>query len=208
MEKRTYYYARVSTKEQNLDRQIAAFKALGAAEREIITDKESGKDLNRPGYQALKTTILRCGDTLVVKSLDRLSRSKADIHNELLYFKDNGIRLQVIDLPTTMMELPEGQEGVFEMVNNILIEVLGTIAEQERETIRRRQAEGIEAAKLNGKKFGRPALEFPANWDKVYDSWKTGEITAKAAMEQTGIKRTSFYKLANLYEKNSRGQQR
>lgn len=208
MEKRTYYYARVSTKEQNLDRQIAAFKALGAAEREIITDKESGKDLNRPGYQALKTTILRCGDTLVVKSLDRLSRSKADIHNELLYFKDNGIRLQVIDLPTTMMELPEGQEWVFEMVNNILIEVLGTIAEQERETIRRRQAEGIEAAKLNGKKFGRPALEFPANWDKVYDSWKTGEITAKAAMEQTGIKRTSFYKLANLYEKNSRGQQR
>ena len=208
MDSRTYYYARVSSKEQNLDRQIAAFKALGATEREIITDKESGKDLNRPGYQALKTTILRCGDTLVVKSLDRLSRSKADIHNELLYFKDNGIRLQVIDLPTTMMELPEGQEWVFEMVNNILIEVLGTIAEQERETIRRRQAEGIEAAKLNGKKFGRPALEFPANWDKVYDSWKAGEITAKAAMEQTGIKRTSFYKLANLYKKSVCGQQR
>lgn len=208
MEKRTYYYARVSTKEQNLDRQIAAFKALGATEREIITDKESGKDLNRPGYQALKTTILRRGDTLVVKSLDRLSRSKADIHNELLFFKDNGIRLEVIDLPTTMMELPEGQEWVFEMVNNILIEVLGTIAEQERETIRRRQAEGIEAAKLNGKKFGRPALEFPTNWDKVYDSWKAGEITAKAAMEQTGIKRTSFYKLANLYKKSVCGQQR
>lgn len=208
MEKRTYYYARVSTKEQNLDRQIAAFKALGATEREIITDKESGKDLNRPGYQALKTTILRRGDTLVVKSLDRLSRSKADIHNELLFFKDNGIRLEVIDLPTTMMELPEGQEWVFEMVNNILIEVLGAIAEQERETIRRRQAEGIEAAKLNGKKFGRPALEFPTNWDKVYDSWKAGEITAKAAMEQTGIKRTSFYKLANLYKKSVCGQQR
>lgn len=208
MDSRTYYYARVSSKEQNLDRQIAAFKALGATEREIITDKESGKDLNRPGYQALKTTILRRGDTLVVKSLDRLSRSKVDIHNELLYFKDNGIRLEVIDLPTTMMELPEGQEWVFEMVNNILIEVLGTIAEQERETIRKRQAEGIEAAKLNGKKFGRPALEFPANWDKVYDSWKAGEITAKAAMEQTGIKRTSFYKLANLYKKSVCGQQR
>ena len=124
MEHRTYYYARVSTKEQNLDRQIAAFKALGASERDIITDKESGKDLERTGYQALKNAILRHGDTLVVKSLDRLSRSKNDIHNELRYFKENGIRLKVIDLPTTMMELPAGQEWVFEMVNNILIEVL------------------------------------------------------------------------------------
>ena len=156
MDSRTYYYARVSSKEQNLDRQIAAFKALGAADREIITDKESGKDLERVGYQALKNALLRRGDTLVVKSLDRLSRNKADIPNELRYFKENGIRLKVIDLPTTMMDLPEGQEWVFDMVNNILIEVLGTIAEQERETIRKRQAEGIEAAKAKGKKFGRP----------------------------------------------------
>ena len=132
---RTFYYARVSTREQNLDRQLEAFKKLGAQEREIITDKESGKDLERPGYQALKTTILRPGDTLIIKSLDRLSRSKADIRNELQWFKENSIRLKVIDLPTTMMELPKGQEWVFEMVNNILIEVLGTIAEQERLTI-------------------------------------------------------------------------
>lgn len=202
MDSRTYYYARVSSKEQNLDRQIAAFKALGAHEREIITDKESGKNLDRNGYQALKNAILRRGDTLVVKSLDRLSRNKADIHNELRYFKDNGIRLKVIDLPTTMMELPEGQEWVFEMVNNILIEVLGTIAEQERETIRKRQAEGIEAAKQKGKKFGRPALTFPANWNSVYTSWKSGEITAKTAMEQTNTKRTSFYKLVKKTEEH------
>ena len=200
MESRTYYYARVSSKEQNLDRQIAAFKALGAQEREIITDKESGKDLERAGYQALKNTILRRGDTLVIKSLDRLSRNKTDIKNELQYFKDNGIRLKVIDLPTTMMELPEGQEWVFEMVNNILIEVLGTIAEQERANIRQRQAEGIEAAKANGKKLGRPALTFPANWNEVYTSWQAGEITAKTAMEQTGTKRTSFYKLVGMME--------
>ena len=200
MESRTYYYARVSSKEQNLDRQIAAFKALGAQEREIITDKESGKDLDRSGYQALKNAILRRGDTLVIKSLDRLSRNKTDIKNELQYFKDNGIRLKVIDLPTTMMELPEGQEWVFDMVNNILIEVLGTIAEQERANIRQRQAEGIEAAKANGKKLGRPALTFPANWNEVYTSWKAGEITAKAAMEQTGTKRTSFYKLVGMME--------
>ena len=198
MDSRTYYYARVSSKEQNLDRQIASFQAIGAQEREIITDKESGKNLDRAGYQALKNTILRRGDTLVVKSLDRLSRNKTDIKNELQYFKDNGIRLKVIDLPTTMMDLPEGQEWVFEMVNNILIEVLGTIAEQERETIRKRQAEGIEAAKQKGKKLGRPALAFPDNWQSVYDSWQSGEITAKTAMELTNTKRTSFYKLVSM----------
>ena len=167
MESRTYYYARVSSKDQNLDRQLAAFKALGASERDIITDKESGKDLDRVGYQALKNAILRRGDTLVIKSLDRLSRNKADIHNELQYFKDNGIRVKVIDLPTTMMDLPEGQQWVFEMVNNILIEVLGTIAEQERATIKQRQAEGIAAAKEQGRKLGRPALTFPDNWEAV-----------------------------------------
>lgn len=205
MDSRTYYYARVSSKEQNLDRQIAAFTALGAKDREIITDKESGKDLERPGYQALKNAILRRGDTLVVKSLDRLSRNKADIHNELRYFKENGIRLKVIDLPTTMMDLPEGQEWVFEMVNNILIEVLGTIAEQERETIRKRQAEGIQAAKAKGKKLGRPALQFPTNWKPVYNAWRSGQITAKTAMEQTNTKRTSFYKLVKLTEGTQAG---
>ena len=101
-----------------------------------------------------------------------------------------------------MMDLPEGQEWVFDMVNNILIEVLGTIAEQERETIRKRQAEGIEAAKAKGKKFGRPALSFPTNWDKVYASWKSGKITAKTAMELTGTRRTSFYKLVGMTGEN------
>ena len=201
MDYRTYYYARVSSKEQNLDRQLSAFYALGANDREIITDKESGKNLNRQGYQALKNAMLRRGDTLVIKSLDRLSRNKSDIKNELQFFKDNGIRLKVIDLPTTMMELPAGQEWVFEMVNNILIEVLGTIAEQERETIRKRQAEGIAAAKEKGKRLGRPALAFPENWGEVYSSWSAGEITAKRAMELTGTKRTSFYKLVGLSEK-------
>lgn len=200
MESRTYYYARVSSKKQKLDRQIAAFKALGAQEREIITDKESGKDFERAGYQALKHAMLRRGDTLVIKSLDRLSRNKCDIKNELQYFRDNGIRLKVIDLPTTMMDLPKGQEWVFEMVNNILIEVLGTIAEQERTSIKRRQAEGIQAAKAKGKKLGRPAITFPANWNEVYSMWRAGQITAKEAMARTGTKRTSFYKLAGMMQ--------
>ena len=200
MDSRTFYYARVSSREQNLDRQINAFTALGATERDIITDKQSGKDLNRNGYNALKTAMLRRGDTLVILSLDRLSRNKTDIKNELQYFRDNGIRLKVLDLPTTMLDFPAGQEWVFEMVNNILIEVLGTIAEQERATIKKRQAEGIEAAKQKGKKLGRPALTFPANWNEVYASWKAGEITAKTAMEQTDTKRTSFYKLVGMME--------
>ena len=196
MESRTFYYARVSSREQNLDRQLAAFAAMGAQERDIVTDKESGKDLNRTGYTALKTTMLRRGDTLVIKSLDRLSRNKSDIKQELEYFKNNGIRLKVLDLPTTLIELPEGQEWVFDMVNNILIEVLASIAQQERETIKKRQAEGIAAAKEKGKHLGRPALIYPENWNEVYNAWKANQITAKMAMERTGLKRTSFYKLA------------
>ena len=195
MDSRTYYYARVSSKEQNLDRQLAAFVTLGAQEREIITDKESGKDLDRSGYQALKNAMLRRGDTLVIKSLDRLSRNKCDIKNELQFFKDNGIRLKVIDLPTTMIDLPDGQEWVFEMVNNILIEVLGTIAEQERASIKQRQAEGIAAAKVKGVELGRPKAQKPPNWEEVIGQWKAGEITATKAMELTGTKRTTFYKL-------------
>lgn len=192
---RTFYYARVSSCEQNLDRQLEAFRKLGADKRDIITDKQSGKSLDRPGYQALKTAMLRSGDTLVVKSLDRLSRNKTDIKNELQFFKDNGIRLKVIDLPTTMMELPEGQEWVFEMVNNILIEVLGTIAEQERETIRRRQQEGIEAAKAKGKHLGRPRAGKPKNWDEVIAQWCSGEITASEAWRILSIRKTAFYRM-------------
>ena len=195
MENKIFYYARVSSKEQNLDRQIEAFKNLGAEEREIICDKESGKDLERTGYQALKNAILRSGDTLVIKSLDRLSRNKSDIKNELQYFKDNNIRLKVIDLPTTMMDLPEGQEWVFDMVNNILIEVLGTIAEQERYTIRKRQREGIDAAKAKGKHMGRPKILLPDNRDEIISDWENKKITARQAMKELGISKSAFYKL-------------
>jgi DNA invertase Pin-like site-specific DNA recombinase len=198
MESKTFFYARVSSKEQNLDRQLEAFQKLGARERDIITDKESGKNLNRAGYQSLKNTLLRGGDTLVIKSLDRLSRNKMDIRNELQYFHDNNIHLKVIDLPTTMMDLPAGQEWVFDMVNNILIEVLGTIAEQERITIRQRQREGIDSAKSKGKYLGRPPVQKPGNWDEVYHAWLGNEITAKVAMQRLGVRRTVFYKLVKV----------
>ena len=202
---RTFYYARVSSRDQNLDRQLAAFYAMGAAERDIVTDKESGKNLERAGYAALKSTMLRPGDTLVVKSLDRLSRNKTDIKNELQYFKDNGIRLKVLDLPTTLMDFPAGQEWIFDMVNNILIEVLGSIAEQECTTIRQRQAEGIAVAKAKGKHLGRPRAAKPDNWNSVIGQWRSGQITAKKAMELTGLKRSTFYKLEREepYEKGT-----
>lgn len=197
MNNKTFYYARVSSREQNLARQLEAFKKLGADEREIICDKESGKDFNRSGYQARKNTMLRSGDTLIVKSLDRLSRNKSDIKNELQYFKDNNIRLKVIDLPTTMMDLPEGQEWVFDMVNNILIEVLGTIAEQERETIRKRQREGIDAAKAKGKHLGRPQAVKPDNWDEVISKWRSKDITALEAYKILGVSKSVFYRWVN-----------
>ena len=195
MNSKTYYYARVSTTEQNLDRQLDIFHSLGAEDRDIITDKQSGKDLDRPGYTALKTTILRPGDTLIIKSLDRLSRSKLDIKNELQYFKDNNIRIKVIDLPTTMFDLPEEQSWVIDMVNNILIEVLSSIAEQEYHTIHKRQSEGIAAAKAKGKHLGRPKLIKPDNWDSVISEYKENRITAKEAMTRLNLKRSSFYKV-------------
>lgn len=195
MENRTYYYARVSSKDQHLDRQLAAFAAMGATERDIITDKESGRDLNRSGYSALKTALLRRGDTLVIKSLDRLSRNKVDIKNELQFFKDNGIRLKVLDIPTTLIDYPAGQEWVLDMVNNILIEVLSSIAMQERETIRQRQAEGIAAARAKGKHMGRPRATTPDNWPEIVSLWRGGEITAAEAMRRTGISSSTFYRL-------------
>lgn len=193
MNNKTFYYARVSTREQHLDRQIEAFKNMGAEDRDIICDKKSGKDLDRTGYTALKNAMLRPGDTLIIKSLDRLSRNKEDIKNELQYFKENNIRIKVLDLPTTMMDLPKGQEWVFDMVNNILIEVLGTIAEQERLTIRKRQREGIDAAKAKGKHLGRPKFKKPDNWDNVISQYKQGEITSKEAIEILGVKKSTFY---------------
>ena len=123
-ESRIMGYARVSSAEQNLARQLMELKKY-VPEENIITDKQSGKDFNRPGYQALKGPLgLRRGDVLVIKSLDRLSRNKEEMKRELQWFKENGIQLKVLDLPTTMIQLEPGQEWIREMVNNILIEVL------------------------------------------------------------------------------------
>ncbi len=203
--KRTFGYARVSSKEQNLDRQINSLKEY-VPEENILVDKASGKDLDRASYQALKGALgLRDGDTLIITSLDRLSRNKEDIKKELEWFRKKGVRLQILDLPTSMIEIPEGQQWILEMIQNILIEVLASIAQQERITIKKRQREGIEAAKKNGKKFGRPKIEIPSDFEEVYRSWKQKEITAVQAMRKLQLSSSTFYRMVGKYESDSKG---
>ena len=197
---RVFGYARVSSKEQNLDRQIDRLKQFVLPEN-ILMDKASGRDLERSAYQALKGTLgLRAGDTLIITSLDRLSRSKADIRRELQWFQDHGIRLKVLDLPTSLVEVPEGQEWIVEMINHILIEVLASMAEQERLLIKKRQREGIEAAQKKGKHLGRPRMQVPEEFPEVYARWRAGQISAKSAMKMLRMAKTSFYRLVNQYE--------
>lgn len=199
MEK-VYGYARVSTREQNLDRQIAALREYVADERDIITDKESGKDFDRTGYQYLRERLIRPGDTLIVKSLDRLGRNKEQVMEELRHYRTDGVRVKILDLPTTMIDLPDGQDWIVEMVNNILIEVLASIAEQERLTIRQRQAEGIAEAKKQGRPLGRRKTDLPDEWEEVTALWKSGSITAVQAMDRLGLKKSTFYRMVRERE--------
>ncbi len=205
-------YARVSSKEQNLDRQLVALRKY-VPEDMIVTDKASGKDFNRAGYQSLKVGIgkLVKGDTLYIKSLDRFSRNKEDAKKELQYFSEIGVRVKILDIPSTLAEIAAGQEWILDMINNILIEVLTSIAENERLTIHARQAEGIAAlpvdertgkriSKRTGRYIGRPSIQFPENFEEYYQKWKLKEITATAAMKSLGLKPNSFYKLAHKYE--------
>lgn len=205
-------YARVSSKEQNLARQIKALSEYVDADM-IVTDKASGKDLNRDGYKSLKVGIgkLTEGDTLYIKSLDRLSRNKEDAKKELQYFADHGIRVKVIDIPSTMIEVADGQDWIVQMINNILIEVLTSIAENERLTIRQRQAEGMDAMPIDattgkrkssktGRVVGRPCVDFPKEWESVYKRWKAKEIKAVEAMQILNLKKNSFYNLVKRYE--------
>lgn len=198
-----YFYGRVSSTGQSLDRQLESAKQYGDVDR-IFTDKESGKNFNRAGYTEMKSTLKR-GDEVIIHSLDRLGRNKELTKIELEWFKANGVMLRILDLPTTLMEFPKGQEWVFDMVNNILIEVLGTIAEQERETIKKRQREGIDAMGVDeegykvssktGRRFGRSKKGLPENFIEVYERQQRREISLKEAMTLVGISRTRWYEL-------------
>lgn len=191
---KTFGYARVSSTEQSLNRQLDALIAFGIPERDIITDKESGETLERVGYQGLKT-MLRSGDTLVVTSLDRLSRNKTHMLKELNYFKKHNIRLIVLDLPTTTVNLPEEQKWILDMVNNILIEVLASIAEQERKNIKKRQEEGIRAAKERGINFGRPKLLYNQDLLDNIDFLLSQGVPKSTIASKLHISRSSLYRI-------------
>lgn len=195
MDNRTFGYARVSSREQHEDRQIETLTNYGVSRDNIIVDKCSGKDTEREGYQYLKKQILRSGDTLVIKELDRLSRSKSDIKQELEYFKNHGVHIRILDIPTTLTDFPPEQMWVMDMINAILIEVLGSIAENERLKIRRRQREGIDAALKKNVRFGRPAIAKPENWDTVVKQIDAKEISVSQALQTLNISRSSYYRL-------------
>jgi DNA invertase Pin-like site-specific DNA recombinase len=197
---RIYGYSRVSTKEQNLDRQLVELRKY-VDDRFIFQDKVSGKDFNRPEYQLMRK-VAQKGDVIYVKSLDRLGRNKSEVKQELEYYKNEGVRIKILDIPTSMMDIPEGQEWLMDMINNLLIEVLATMAEQERLNIRQRQAEGIAIAKKEGKYKGRKEIDFPENWAEVYDQWKSRKIKGNEAMEKLGLKRNTFYRLIKKYEED------
>ena len=196
--KKLYGYARVSTREQNLDRQIEELKKYGIEERDIITDKQSGKDFNRNGYKTLKESLLRKGDTLVIKELDRLGRDMEQIKQEWRALEEAGINLIVLDNPILNTEGKTDLEK--KLISNIVFELLSYMAEKERQKIRQRQAEGIKIAQGQGKKFGRPRAEYPSNWEEIYNSWKEKNITAVVAMEKLNLKKNTFYKLVKEYE--------
>ena len=195
MDNRIYGYARVSSREQNEDRQIEALTKFGIPFENIIVDKCSGKDTEREGYQYLKRQILRSGDTLVIKELDRLSRNKNDIKHELEYFKEARVRVKILDIPTTLTDFPDEQMWVMDMINSILIEVLGSIAENERNKIRSRQREGITSAKKKNINFGRPKIAVPDNWNDISEQIKKKELTVFQAIKILNISRSSYYRL-------------
>lgn len=196
--KKIYGYARVSSKEQNLDRQIESLKKYGVEERDIITDKQSGKDFNREGYITLKNSLLREGDILVIKELDRLGRNMDHIKQEWQELEKLGVNIVVLDNPVLNTEGKTDLER--KLIGNIIFELLTYMAQKEREKIKQRQREGIDAAKALGKHLGRPRAIYPDNWNEIYTKWKNGEIKAVEAMNLMGLKKNTFYNLIKRLE--------
>lgn len=195
---KTFAYCRVSSTDQNEDRQVEAMLELGINERDIFVDKCSGKDFDRPQYQALKLQ-LREGDLLVIKSIDRLGRNYKQICEEWREIvRDIKANIKVVDMPILDTTRTDGLIG--EVISDIVLQLLGYVAEQERAFIKQRQAEGIKLAKEKGKRLGKPPIQYPDNWQEVYLVWQSGSITAREAMKRLNLKPTSFYKLAKNYK--------
>ena len=189
-----YGYVRVSTREQNEDRQLIAMQELCVPERNIFVDKQSGKDFDRPQYQRMVRRF-RPDDLLYIKSIDRLGRSYTEILEQWrVLTKEKRIDIVVLDMP--LLDTRRGKDLVGTFLSDIVLQVLSFVAENERKNIRERQREGIEAAKLRGVNFGRPLKPLPENFEEACERWRAGEITGKEAARLCGMPYTSFYRKA------------
>lgn len=184
----------------NKYRQLESMLEVGISERDIFVDKCSGKNFDRPQYQALKVQ-LREGDILVIKCIDRLGRNYKQICEEWREItREIKANIKVLDMP--VLDTTRTESLIGEVISDIVLQLLSYVAEQERAFIKQRQAECIKLAKEKGKRLGKPPIEYPENWDNVYKIWKSGTITAREAMKQLNLKPTSFYKLAKKYKNN------
>ena len=196
-----YGYARVSTITQNLDRQLEELLKIGIDGKNIYTDKESGKDFNRTNYKKL-CRKLKPGDVLFIKAIDRLGRNYNMVLDEWrILTKEKGVDIVVIDMPLLDTRI-EGKNLVGKFIADVVLQVLSFVAENERETMRQRQAEGIRIAKAKGIKFGRPALPVPLNFDEIVVLYKRRAITSEKACELAGLTRGTFYRKLKQYDVN------
>ena len=187
-----YGYARVSTREQNAERQLIALTGFGIAESAIFVDKQSGKDFERTQYRRLMRK-LKNGDTLVVKSIDRLGRNYDEVLEQWrLLTKEKQVDIVVLDMP--LLDTRKGRDLIGTLISDIVLQLLSYVAQTEREFIHQRQAEGIAAAKARGVKFGRKPKERPAEYEHLRDEWRAGRISARAAARQLGVAHRTFMK--------------
>lgn len=189
-----YGYARVSSRDQHEDRQIIALIEAGVPEKNIILDKKSGKDFDRPGYRRL-CRKLKPGDILFIKSIDRLGRNYSEILEQWRYLtKQKGVAIVVLDMP--LLDTRKGKDLIGELIADIVLQLLSYVAETEREAIRQRQAEGIAAAKLRGVQFGRKPIPKPEGFAEVYFRWKYEGLSARQAGKELGVAHPTFLKWA------------
>lgn len=193
-----YGYVRVSSKDQNEDRQMIALREVGVPEKNIFVDKQSGKDFNRPKYKRLLKR-LKTDDLLYIKSIDRLGRNYEEIQNQWrILTKDKKVDIVVLDMP--LLDTRRGKDLVGTFLSDIVLQVLSFVAENERSNIRQRQAEGIAAAKARGVRFGRPPATLPENFHQVYQQWKSGKITGLEAAGMCDMPMSTFRYRAEIYE--------
>lgn len=196
-----YGYIRVSTEGQNPARQIKALKEFGIAEENLFIDKKSGKDFNREEYQLLKQILKRTqNNVLVIKSIDRLGRNYKEIQKEWQEIT-NYADIIVLDMP--LLDTTKNKHLLGTFISDLILQVLSYVAENERTNIKTRQAEGIAIAKAKGKKFGRPKIELPKDFETQYSLWRQGKQTAKVTMANLKLKKSKFYSFVRAYESNN-----